>query len=256
MSDHIAGDDTKFDQYASSYDRELARGIEVSGEDKIYFVQRRLNWLRRCLGEIGVAPLVAMEFGCGTGSNTPGLVELLGVKSALGVDVSAKSLEFATQAFGSQQVRFVQASSYEPVEEMDFAFCNGVFHHIPPQDRPASVQYVYRCLKPGGIFALWENNPWNPGTRYVMSRISFDRDAITLSATNARRLLSAAGFVILRTDFLFIFPRPLAWLRVLEPLVSRLPLGAQYQVLARKPDTKPAVRDEERATSDGSPVEV
>ena len=40
---------------------------------------------------------------------------------------------------------------------------------------------------------------------------------------------------VLRTDFLFIFPRVLKWLRWIEPLVSRLPLGGQYLVLGRKP---------------------
>jgi hypothetical protein len=67
-----------------------------------------------------------------------------------------------------------------------------------------------------------------------MSRIPFDRDAITLTAGEARRLLRGAGFEIVRTDFLFIFPRVLSWCRGLEPLVARLPLGAQYQVLCRK----------------------
>jgi hypothetical protein len=40
---------------------------------------------------------------------------------------------------------------------------------------------------------------------------------------------------VLCADFLFIFPRPLKWFRPLEPLVSRLPLGAQYQIICRKP---------------------
>ena len=44
---------------------------------------------------------------------------------------------------------------------------------------------------------------------------------------------------IIRIDFLFIFPRALRWFRTLEPLVSKLPLGAQYQVLCRKPFTMP-----------------
>jgi hypothetical protein len=26
-------------------------------------------------------------------------------------------------------------------------------------------------MRPGGVVALWENNPWNPATRYVMGRI-------------------------------------------------------------------------------------
>ena len=114
-------------------------------------------------------------------------------------------------------------------------FCNGVFHHISPPARAPVIDYILRSLRPGGYFALWENNPWNPGTRYVMSRIPFDRDAITLSAPEARGLLQVGGFDILRTDFLFIFPRILHWCRGIEPLCSRLPFGAQYQVLCRKP---------------------
>ena len=68
-----------------------------------------------------------------------------------------------------------------------------------------------------------------------MSRIPFDRDAIPLTPYEARHLLQAGGFEALRTDFLFIFPRMLRWFRGIEPLLSKLPLGAQYQVLCRKP---------------------
>ncbi len=81
---------------------------------------------------------------------------------------------------------------------------------------------------------MWENNPWNPGTRYVMSRIPFDRDAVTLTPREARALVRANGFDIVDTTFLFIFPRALRWLRALEPPLARLPFGAQYQVLCRK----------------------
>jgi hypothetical protein len=83
------------------------------------------------------------------------------------------------------------------------------------------------------LFALWENNPWNPGTRFAMRRISFDKDAVTLSPPQARRLVQTAEFQILRTDFLFIFPRLLRWLRPLESLLSRLPFGGQYEILCR-----------------------
>jgi len=126
--------------------------------------------------------------------------------------------------------------NHQPAADFDLAFCNGVFHHIPLSERADAVNHVLRSLKPGGIFALWENNPWNPGTRYVMSKIPFDRDAITLAPPNARKLLHDGGFEILQTDFQFFFPRPLCWFRGLEPLLAKIPLGAQYQVLARKPD--------------------
>ena len=129
---------------------------------------------------------------------------------------------------------FARLAEYRQDGSMDLAFCNGVFHHIPPAERHAAVEYVARALRPGGLFAFWENNPWNPGTRYVMSRIPFDRDAITLTPPESRRLLRGAGFTVLRTDFLFIFPRMLKPLRVIEPALCRLPLGAQYGILCRK----------------------
>ena len=66
-----------------------------------------------------------------------------------------------------------------------------------------------------------------------MSRIPFDRDAITISSREAQRLLRSAGLDVVRTDFQFLFPRALKALRRLEPAAARLPLGAQYQVLAR-----------------------
>lgn len=117
----------------------------------------------------------------------------------------------------------------------DLVYCNGVFHHISAGERPGAIEQVFKALKPGGLFALWENNPWNPVTRYAMSRVPFDRDAILVWPTQARRLLRSAGFEVLRTDFVFFFPAGLRKLRFLEPHLCKLPLGGQYLVLARKP---------------------
>jgi SAM-dependent methyltransferase len=175
-----------------------------------------------------------MDFGCGTGTAIPFLLDLIRAEAALGLDTSPKSLEVAKRRYGAARVRFLLLSQYQPRAELDVVYCNGVFHHIPRSERATAIHFIHRSLRPGGLFALWENNPWNPGTRYVMRRVAFDRDAITLSPPEARRLLQAGGFAILRTDFLFIFPRMLRWLRAIEPFVSRLPVGAQYQVLCRK----------------------
>jgi len=45
---------------------------------------------------------------------------------------------------------------------MDLAYCNGVFHHIAPDARPEALAMIRDALKPGGLFAFWENNAWNP----------------------------------------------------------------------------------------------
>jgi SAM-dependent methyltransferase len=223
-----------FDVYAEDYDVALARGISVSGEQKDFFAQRRIEWLRDCLKVFSAPVKTLMDFGCGTGSSSPLFFDILDVEYFVGTDQSSKSLEVARREHGSERAKFFLFDEYQPCGQFDLVFCNGVFHHIPPLDRATAIDYVLRSLRPGGLFAFWENNPWNPGTRYVMSRIPFDRDAITLSPPEARNLLRLGRFDILRADYLFIFPRILRWCRWIEPLCSRLPLGAQYQILCRK----------------------
>lgn len=224
----------EFDEFSADYDGALDSGLSVSGEKKDYFARGRIAWLAQCLGRLRERPERLLDYGCGTGSAVPFMLDLLEPRSILGIDISTKSLERARRSWGSDRVRFACFDDFHPNERTDLAFCNGVFHHIPVSERRLKLNEVSGLLRPGGLFAFWENNPWNPGTRYVMSRIPFDHAAIPISAPQARRMLRAAGFDILSTHFLFIFPRTLKWLRPIEPYLSPLPLGAQYQVLCRK----------------------
>jgi SAM-dependent methyltransferase len=223
-----------FDSYAGDYDSALARGISVSGENKIYFARERVAWLAKCVEKLEVHPRSVLDFGCGTGASTRFFLDLLGAQSVIGADRSDRSLQVARDRESTDRVRFIHFDEYQTAGAIDLAFCNGVFHHVRSGQRAEAIAYIHRALAPGGLFAFWENNPWNPGTRYVMSRIPFDRDAETLNMIAARRMLREGGFEVLRTDFLFIFPRMLRWLRWLEPALCRLPIGAQYQVLCRK----------------------
>jgi SAM-dependent methyltransferase len=224
-----------FDDYAENYDAALNRGLSATGEAKDYFARGRVQWLFHRLRQLSEQPRFVMDYGCGDGSSSQLLLEILKAESVVGADTSGRSLDLARATRGGEHSRFVDLTEYEPHEAQDLVYCNGVFHHIPPAERPAVMNYIWRSLRPGGLFALWENNPWNPGTRYVMSRIPFDREAITLSPPEATALLRKGGFQVLQTDYLFLFPKFLKFLRWIEPLLSPIPLGGQYQVLTRKP---------------------
>jgi SAM-dependent methyltransferase len=230
MSD--AGD--LFDQYAAAYEEALSNALAPSGESREYFAEGRVSWLARCLAEIKQPVGSILDFGCGDGATTPLLVHALNAKTGVGVDVSAKSLEIARKRYAGPQIRYEAIGGFQPSGEMDLAYCNGVFHHIVPAQRAEALAIVQRALRTGGFFSFWENSPWSPATRYVMSRCAFDRDAILLTPPEARALLRDGGFEILRTDFRFIFPRALRAFRKIEDLVYRLPLGTQYQVLCRR----------------------
>jgi SAM-dependent methyltransferase len=227
--------DAQFDRFATSYDEALQQGLAVSGESKEYFASGRIQFLKTCLDKLTFTPSLAFDFGCGTGTSVPLLHQLPGVKKVTGTDLSAESIAQAQQLHAHPDRQFVPLDDFKPAGDFDLAFCNGVFHHIPIAERAEAVATVFRSLKPGGIFAFWENNPWNPATRYVMSRIPFDKDAITLTPSESRTLLKQGGFEVLRTDYLFIFPKFLKWCRPLEAVISSWPLGTQYQVLCRIP---------------------
>jgi SAM-dependent methyltransferase len=225
---------SEFDAYAKGYESALERGLAVSGEDSAYFARERIVWLSRCLGDRERKALRVLDFGCGTGNATPFFFQVLGAATMIGVDPSELSIEEARSRWGSWPVEFRRTNEYEPDGTMDLVFCNGVFHHIPPDDRASAMHYISRCLRPSGVLALWENNPWSPAARYVMSRIPFDRDAVMVWPKDARDLASQAGLTVESTDFCFIFPRLLSWCRSIEPWLRKLALGAQYQVLCSK----------------------
>jgi SAM-dependent methyltransferase len=226
---------SEFDDYAGNYDSALNQGLSLSGEPKEYFAQARVRWLAGRLSDLGVHPSRVLDYGCGTGGTSPELLEQLHARMVVGVDASRESLDVARTAHASARLQFETMSDLDPSGDFEVVYCNGVFHHVEPEQRLDALGYVHRSLAAGGYFALWENNPWNPGTRLVMQRIPFDRDAKPLSARHARELLIRAGFDVLRTDFLFLFPRALSALRPLEARLVRVPAGAQYMVLCRKP---------------------
>jgi len=111
-----------------------------------------------------------------------------GKKVRNNLEPGARTLEGARRASGrlrapgSSRARFLRYYECQPEERVDLVICNGVFHHIPLQQRRDAVAFAFHSLRRGGVFAFWENNPWNPGTRLAMRRIPFDRDAIMISA--------------------------------------------------------------------------
>src|SRR3954470_18799734 len=95
----------------------------------------------------------------------------------------------ARQQNSSPWLEFVTTNEWTPDGAFDLAFTNGVFHHIVPSERSECLRAVGRALRPGGLFAFWENNPWNPGTQFVMSRCAFDEHAIKISPWQAKKML-------------------------------------------------------------------
>ena len=217
---------------SDQYDQMLQRGIGLSGEDRQYFIEGRVNDLK---AQLPRSPKRILDFGCGTGEASAYLARAFPYAKVVGVDTALPALAHAEQHHGSNRVSFQAVPDVTSWGEFDLCYVNGVFHHIPPAERLEAVRYIHRALAPEGHFALFENNPWNPGTRLVMHRIPFDRDAIVLTAGEARRMVREGGFTVPGpARFLFYYPNTLKFLRFTESRLVHIPLGGQYYVLAQK----------------------
>jgi SAM-dependent methyltransferase len=224
---------SEFDKFARHYEELFKPWLKIAGASREYFARSRIKWLAFLMAEREIEPKRVMDFGCGTGMSLPLLEDILHAEHVVGLDTSEESLAVARESIGNRRIELATPSTYTPQQDIDCVFCNGVFHHIPVAERSAAVDYVYRCLRPGGMFAMWENNPWNPFLFFGMRLAEIDKNAIPLPPRESRRLV-ASEFSIIRTDYLFFFPRYFRWVQPLEKWLIKVPLGAQYQVLARK----------------------
>ena len=221
-----------FDRHASSYDADCMQGLRLSGEGRDYFARGRLQLLRKLWTHWGrPEPREIVDLGCGTGEGTVLLAEAFPQARVRGFDPSGASIEVAAARWTSERVSFASGEPRE-LPPVQLVHLSGVLHHVPLPERDALLRGAAALLDRDGLLALFENNPLNPGTRLVMSRIPFDRDAVPLYPREARRRVAGAGLRFVALRFLFYFPRWLAPLRPLERLLLRVPLGAQYAVLA------------------------
>lgn len=230
----VDDNEAEFDKSARDYEALFNPWLKIAGASRGYFAQSRLKWLSYLLHEREIAPKRVMDFGCGTGMSLSLLANIFEAETVIGLDTSQESLAVARESAGSWPVQLATPAQYLPQQDLDLVFCNGVFHHIPATEQRAAMNYVYRCLRPGGMFAMWENNPWNPIHSFAMKHSEIDKNAIPLSPPESQRLVASEQFRVIRTDYLFFFPGYFSWLHPLEKWLIKVPLGAQYQILALK----------------------
>lgn len=214
----------KFDGYAARYDEVHNRSLAASGETCEYFADYKLSCLER-LGAPKSEPL--LDYGCGVGNV---LAKLAGRFAEVhGYDPSQESLRVASERVPRAVLH--DAPQRIPSEYFATAVLSGVLHHVPRPQRVTLLRHLRTRLRPGGRVVIFEHNPLNPVTRRAVADCPFDDDADLLWPWYARRLLVDAGFRGVQLDFIVFFPRPLAWLRPLEPRLRALPAGAQMMLV-------------------------
>lgn len=228
----------EYDDYIEGYLAAKDRQLAFSGEASEFFARYKVEKLREWLPELADQPAVILDYGCGGGWMTRYVRDQFPRAAVTGVDASSKSIAYAREHYPDIEFTCVQSAELPFTEgTFDLALASGVIHHLPVAERRTCLDGVFRVIKPGGWFVMFEMNPFNPASVYVFKRSRFDRTAAMLLPASSRRLLSRYGRV--KTKYYLFFPGFLRSLRFLEPYMAKIPFGAHYACLVRKSEARP-----------------
>ena len=225
----------EFDAFAERAPAIHRENIRISGEEPEFFAKYKIDELRRRWTDLRKAePVAVLDFGCGVGASLPHLARSFPGSSVAGIDVSQRSLALARVHIPTDVVLHHYDGDILPLapKSQDLIFTACVFHHIVPDARLALIGQLRVLLRPGGSLVIFEHNPLNPLTQYIVATCPFDENAVLLPAKELVDLHRQAGFDDVQTRYIGFFPKCLAALRRFESALGTLPLGAQYYTLA------------------------
>ena len=223
-----------FDQFACEYRNIHNNNIKLSGVESDYFSEHKINILKTIEKKDNI---IFLDFGCGDGNSANHFANYFPKSNYHGIDVSSESIEIAKS-------RKIQNANFEMFDgfkipfadnTFDIVFTACVFHHIDFKLHENLIQEIYRILKPGGKFYIFEHNPWNPVTRHLVNTCPFDEDAVLLTPIYTKKTLSKI-FKKQKTQYILFFPRHKIFnlFIKLEKYLSKIPIGGQYFTIATK----------------------
>ncbi|MEN9569588.1 MAG: hypothetical protein RL172_819 [Bacteroidota bacterium] len=225
-----------FDPFADNYRSIHTQNVKLSGADSFYFAEMKVRLLQE--HETSVSQLQVLDVGCGDGATELFMLRHFPQWKVQGIDVSKKSIDAALAKGLSNAAFTVYNGTDMPFDDnrFDVVFVAGVLHHVSFNLHKQLVNEIRRVLKPGGRLYLFEHNPLNPFTRYLVKTCVFDANARLLKSGYAVQLLEASRLLHTHKDFIIFFPRKglLSGLIFLEKLLKKVPLGGQYFIRAVK----------------------
>ena len=150
-----------------------------------------------------------LDIGCGAGNYSLKLLGRLPLQSVTLIDLSRPMLDRAVERIGSAaKATAIQGDIREvplPVEAFDIAVAGATLHHLRADaEWDAVFGKVYRALRPGGSFWIWDMITHEPP---VVQQLMWQRYGEYLEALKGPSYREHVFAYIEKEDT----PRPLAW---------------------------------------------
>jgi len=221
-----------FDKYAEDYENILKKDLVFFESENSYFSEYKVKITRKVIPD---EPAEILEFGCGTGRNLKYLREYFPASKLEGCDISQKSLDISADSNKKTELFLIDGNfTKNRTNRYDLIFISNVYHHIKPEERKSTTGKIADLLKHGGKIMIFEHNPYNLLTRYIVDRCPFDEDAVLLKPKELKNLLKENTFCIKQFKYTLFFPRILKIFRPIESFIGFIPAGGQYYILAEK----------------------
>lgn len=219
-----------FNDYSNNYNEIMNDQLSQFDSDVSYFSEYKLIETKKSLKK---EPKKILDFGCGIGRNFEYMKKYFKGSQLFGCDISSKSIDIAKKEI--KNVTFYQLGKDKINQKFDLIFISNVFHHIAVDQRQEILEkQIIPLLQKGGDIIIFEHNPYNPVTRYLVSTCPFDEDAVLLFKKELKYLLRENGLKFINSAYTLFFPSILKKFRYFEKYLKKLPLGGQYFVHYKK----------------------
>ena len=223
-----------FDQYAKEYDELLKDPLRdrfAGGSD--FFIQQKCRIVDQRLKRTPGRTLRVLDAGCGQGTAFQFFDRDVHV---FGTDISQPMLRPAALRGPVAVQEPLSLPFADNTFDAVYAFC--IYHHIPDEDHVRHMRELHRVVKPGAEVMVFEHNPYNPVTATIFKRAPIDQGCHMIAPSRLRGIFTDAGLVGLDHGYFLFVPESLHGVfGALEPALSWLPLGGQYFVAGRKPES-------------------
>ncbi|OHB72172.1 MAG: hypothetical protein A2W17_00910 [Planctomycetes bacterium RBG_16_41_13] len=220
---------TVFDKDAYRYREMLKSAVSFFGVEEPFFDYYKVYCLKRWITDCDESYDI-LDFGCGIGKLTAILAKTFQKSSIYGYDISCASLSVAREASATiNNVYFV--SDLNGGKRYDFIIAANVFHHIKVEEHSAVLFKMKMLLNNNGKICIFEHNPLNLLTQYIVKRFPFDVDAKLIWRHVFIKKVLLNELKVFAKEYILFFPWRVDLFRKIERFLVHIPLGAQYMLI-------------------------